>query len=517
MNSAKGSSSGTEPWSQQQGYLTEGWRDAAEIWHKKKDTPYYNGVTLAGPSDAQRQALEAYRQSGSDIAAVGAQNANWAQQLFGNAFGRQKLGDVSASADTFARSGFTPTSSYQPRPEFTTMNAPTAVSYVGSNQPGLERYRAALYNESMAPSTSINYTNSMTGARNPATDPTFLSGLEASFTPVINRFNREVLPGIKSAAITSGAYGGARQDISEGVAAADMARSLEDIAKQAFLEQYGRERQIGSQQEMASTQLAQQTAQRRAELEAQNWATREQLGTQRYTTTEGLRAGDTSDVNKLNTDWGMGQDKLRQEAILSQNKNALDWATVTQDAKLKAALAGDENALRAALASDKNALDWAAGNEALANQRWLQSQAAAAQRNLARDTLNTNWDTSMLNMVPTLSGLGTAQWQQGRQLEGQAGLQAQQWRQAALDDQFNNWLNAQNWDMSNLKQYAGLVQGYNPGLVQNPTKSNPLTSIFGGAMGGAMGGYGLGKATGWFDPQSGGGYGALLGALAGAF
>lgn len=500
MNTAKGSAQSSEPWKEQQGYLTEGWRGASDLWKEKKDTPYFSGPTYAGPTDWQRQQLEVQKGTGDQIAQIGAFNTQKAQDLINRAMGHAFMGDVSAGADTYGGTGFNPSSSYR------ATAAPQAVSYVGSDQPILDRYRAAGYAERAPAPTNINATNYMTGAHGVSDNPYFMGGLEAAFTPAVNKFNREVLPGIKSAAISNGAYGGARQDISEGIAAAETQKNLADIAASAFLQQYGSERQIGSQQENLASQLSSAQKTKEAELAAQNWATAEQLGTSRYNTTEGLRAGDMNTANKLGVDWATSQNENNLKATLAANANALDWAKTLEGSNLQNALA-----------TDKNAMNWAMSQDQLGTQRWSQLQDEAAKRNQGRDTLNSAWDTSMLNAVPTLSNLGTSQWMQGQSSAGAAGAQEQQWNQQGMDAELNNWLNQQNWDWNNLKQYTGIVQGYNPGLVQNAAKNNPLSSIFGGAMGGALGGSTLGNLTGLFGQQSGAIGGGLLGALLGAF
>lgn len=450
MNSARGSSTGTEPWAKQQGYLEEGWRDAANLWHTKKDTPYYRGQTLAGPTDYQRQVSLAAQQGAADIATAGSRNITNGQEMLARAMGRGSLGDVLAGADTFQSYG-----------------APSQV-----NQPGLETYRAARYMGRNAPTPQINSTNYMTGSHDVNEGSYFAKGLDAALTPVLNKLRRETLPGIASNAIANGAYGGARQDITEGVALADAEKNLSDVIANAYLEQYGRERQIGAQQEQAASQLSSAEATRLAELASQNWATGEQLNTSRYNTTEQLRAGDQTSRNALNVDWAK-----------DTNRNNLDWAK-TQDQ--------------------------------LGTQRWLELQNAANARNLNRDNINAAWDTSMLNMAPQLQQMGINQQMTGTNWGAQAGAQEQAWQQAALDDAFNNWQNAQNWDWNNLKQYTGIVQGYNPGLVQN-NQTSRAQNILGGILGGAAGGYGLQQMMPGMLGQNGAGYGAILGGLLGMF
>lgn len=517
MNSAKGATQGTEPWSQQQGYLTEGWRDAADIWHNQKATPWYQGQTYAGPTDFQRDQINATKSTGSTIAGIGQTNASGSQSFLNNALNRAFLGDVDPRADSYSGanwsgSNFTPTSSYRPA------QAPSSIGYSTSDKPELMDYRAAGYTGSgmNTPGAPIQFNNHMTGFQNPLSNPTFLAGLEASFTPAIQQFERTTMPQINSAAIQNGAYGGARHDISQGVAAGEFGKNLSDIAARAFMDEYGRERTIGAGQETALTQLEQQTAQRERELASQDWATGEQLATQRYTTTEGLRAGDLGNRNKLNVDWTLGSDKLNLDATLAANRNALEWGMGQDSNALKAALSQDANMLDWTKASDSMGLDWAKSQDALGSERWAQLQDEASKRNLQRDAINADWDRTALGMVPELSQLGTGQMLQGQTTVGQAAGQEQMWNQAQLDDLFNNWQNQQNWQTDQLKNYLSAVQGYNT-MGQGPIKNNPLTSIFGGMLGGASGGYGLGKMTGLFGPQAGGLGGALLGGLLGAF
>lgn len=77
----------------------------------------------------------------------------------------------------------------------------------------------------------------------PATNPFIRGVIEASSRPVLEQFHRQVLPSIRSAAITQGAFGGNRQDISEGIAASGTSQALGDIASQIVYSNFLQERQ----------------------------------------------------------------------------------------------------------------------------------------------------------------------------------------------------------------------------------------------------------------------------------
>lgn len=68
--------------------------------------------------------------------------------------------------------------------------------------------------------------------------------IEATVNPVIRNVRESVLPGIGSAAQTSGAYGGSRQAVLEAQTLRDTQQTVADTAAKMFNDNYGRERQL---------------------------------------------------------------------------------------------------------------------------------------------------------------------------------------------------------------------------------------------------------------------------------
>lgn len=77
----------------------------------------------------------------------------------------------------------------------------------------------------------------------PESNP-FLSGaIQAALNPVTKSYMETVLPSINDAAISSGAYGGSRQDLSQQAALADYAKQAQDTTSQIAYSNYAQERQ----------------------------------------------------------------------------------------------------------------------------------------------------------------------------------------------------------------------------------------------------------------------------------
>lgn len=76
-------------------------------------------------------------------------------------------------------------------------------------------------------------------ALNVDANPYFQQALSAATRPITQSFRQEVLPGISSAAIQQGAYGGARQGISEALASDRYLQNLGDTTAKMSSDAYG--------------------------------------------------------------------------------------------------------------------------------------------------------------------------------------------------------------------------------------------------------------------------------------
>lgn len=76
----------------------------------------------------------------------------------------------------------------------------------------------------------------------PSTNPALAGAVRAAQAPILDEFTRSIMPSLTSAAIQQGAYGGAREGITQAVAASELARRLGDISAQMYGEAYDAER-----------------------------------------------------------------------------------------------------------------------------------------------------------------------------------------------------------------------------------------------------------------------------------
>lgn len=64
----------------------------------------------------------------------------------------------------------------------------------------------------------------------PESNPALAAATEAAVRPLTQNFERTVLPGIRSGAITAGQFGGSRQGIAEGIASEGLLRQIGDVS-----------------------------------------------------------------------------------------------------------------------------------------------------------------------------------------------------------------------------------------------------------------------------------------------
>ena len=105
-------------------------------------------------------------------------------------------------------------------------------------------------------------------AGDPARNPFFQSALESAQRPVIQQFQEQIMPGIRTGAQGAGQLGGTRQGIAEGIAARGATQSLADMAAQMGSQAYGQ----GLQATGAAAGLGLSAEQQAAEAQARGLA-----------------------------------------------------------------------------------------------------------------------------------------------------------------------------------------------------------------------------------------------------
>ena len=87
----------------------------------------------------------------------------------------------------------------------------------------------------------------------PSTNPAFGGWLQAAFNPLLENFQRNIIPSLTEGRIQSGAYEyGPREAIAEGLASSDLTRQMGDLSAQAAFGLYNTER---DRQLAAGTQI----------------------------------------------------------------------------------------------------------------------------------------------------------------------------------------------------------------------------------------------------------------------
>lgn len=80
------------------------------------------------------------------------------------------------------------------------------------------------------------------GYLDPSTNPYLAQAASSAIRPVTQQLQTSILPGIRDAAISSGAYGGARQDLQENQAVDNWSRTAGDLTNNMFYQNYADER-----------------------------------------------------------------------------------------------------------------------------------------------------------------------------------------------------------------------------------------------------------------------------------
>lgn len=131
----------------------------------------------------------------------------------------------------------------------------------------------------------------------PDSNPFIKGAYEAAVRPITQQLQRQIIPGISDAAQGSGAYGGARQGIMEGTAAADWAKASGDIGANMYFNNYNNER---NRQMQAPTLLSAADAMALAPSQALLAAGTAEQGWQQGQ----LNANRQEYINKANDLWG---------------------------------------------------------------------------------------------------------------------------------------------------------------------------------------------------------------------
>ncbi len=332
-------------------------------------------------------------------------------------------------------------------------------------------------------------------------NPYAQASMDSATRQITDNFVQSVLPKLGSVAQQSGAWGGSRQGIVEGLAAGETAKAVGDTASQLAAKNYETSlNTFNNALGVGSTLRGQDVTQR-------NIASNEGLTNRQL------------DVNSA----------LQNRQISSQEGQANQSANLSADTTN--ANIGSNEALNNRQISSQEGLAKMQADLQVAVQNGQISEAEAAQRlqvAAAQATANRQIDSSegltnrqltiaqQIEQAQTLPALLNASYQPAQMLDA-VGADNRAYDQQLIDADVarNNY--GQNIDAERLAQFnqilsGGSTSGISQGGTTTQTSKTGSTSAVQNALGGAAAGATLGSLT---SLNNGGEWGAVLGALAG--
>lgn len=294
---------------------------------------------------------------------------------------------------------------------------------------------------------------------------------------------------IADRAIGAGAFGGSRQGVAEGTAAAEFARQYGDLSANLRSQAYnaatdlaGQDLSRGMQAQLANQQAGMGNAQFGANLGMQNIANN--LQAQQFNATQGL------DNAQFGANLGFqGQQQAMQAALANQQagmSNAQFGANLGMqniDNALQAALANQQTGLQGAQLNQQAML---ANQDALYNQYALQQQAQLANQNAGLQGAQLNLQGSQ--SLGDLATAGQNAYLQSLQSALAAGQINQDQAQALLAQDAARYDAMRNYPLEQLNinlAALGGTQVPTSTTTTRPTSGNWLTGAAGGALAGA--------------------------------
>lgn len=451
-----------EPWEGQKPFLEDVYGKAQDLYNNQPIIPW-QGNTVAPVNDMQLGAIDmAYGN------AQGLNDASW--QMLGDSSSIVGWGMGMASN---GQGG----GGYGGPQDLSSVLAPSAVGGGGGGSGGYERgsYTPSAFSDAVGAFSPTEYSGptpeyTPTGYTageyqagqetpfylNPTENPTFMPGLEAALNPVYDKFMNEVFPAISSQAELQGAYGGSRQGVMTALSTQLLNREVSDATAKAVSDAYFKERSLLAERENLEEQLA-----------SQRYLGLEDLATRRYTTQEQLlQASDEAAASLASDRWKTAESLASgrwqtEQTLQNQRFLGLEELATSRFNTQESLSQRDAEALAQIEASK-----WIAGLNANASiyQTQLTNQGA--------------FDRSLLGLAPDLAKLGMTGVQVAPSMAAAAGDTLRTYDQQFLDEAINSY----NADMAapwtNLKNYADLVIGGNPGSTTTTKQDgggfNPL-------------------------------------------
>jgi hypothetical protein len=312
---------------------------------------------------------------------------------------------------------------------------------------------------------------------------------------VTDAYSNATVPNMLAQFQQGGAFGGTAMQNAATQANNTLAQNLSDLSNQYRFQDYQTQQSMDESRLARQAQLSDSAANRN--MQASIAAA--QLYDQGMARSAGL--------------YGQDADRALQAGLAQANLYGQDLSRNAQLGESAAARALQGSLSRADLYGQDLSRNAQLGDSAASRGLQAQiSQAGFADNALSRD--QQAWSQYQANQMAALGmipGLNQASYY-GSAMLGQLGSQNQQLAQQALDAEYNQYLDARNWDIA---RYQPLLQGLAAAQGGTVTSQQPYQgpSPAAGALGGAASGAAVGSTFGPWGAVIGGGIGAIGGYL----
>lgn len=351
----------------------------------------------------------------------------------------------------------------------------------------------------------------------------FVQNVENAALANMQQGLKQNLNTIADRSINAGAFGGSRQGVMEGTAAAEAARQFGDFSanlrNQAFdnaANLAGQDMSRGMQAQLANQQAGMSNAQFGANMGMQNIANNMQA--QQFNATQGMNnAQFGANLGFQNQQQALQAALANQQAGMGNAQFGANLGTQNMDRLMQASLANQQAGLQGAQMNQQAAL---ANQGALYNQAALNQQGQLANQSAGLQSAQMN--LSGANALGNLAAAGQQNYLQSLQSALAAGQINQAQAQALLTQQQQQYDAMRNVPLEQLNIKLAGLGGVQVPMSSSQTSTTPTTgstagSVLGGALSGLSTGASLFGAGGALAGAGGitGGMGAAGGALLG--
>jgi|SRR6478736_236881 len=454
---------------------------------------YYTGSTVANQTPEQIAAQNMIKnQSNTNTGVIGSVLNNWGNTTpAANSTAASVNLNQNATAPIVGPGGVN-TAQVNTHPNVTAQNVNTAATV---NTP-------AAFTQDVGMNPNLN--NALTFALGDILNqgnPYAQANMDSATRQITDNFVQQVLPKLGSVAQQSGAWGGSRQGVVEGLAAGETAKAVGDTAASLAAKNYETslntfnnalgvgttlrgqdvtQRNIASNEGLTNRQLDVNSALQNRQISSQEGQANQQANLSAGTTNANLTSNEALNNRQINSAEGLA-------------KLQADLQVAVQNGQISQAEAAQRLSTAASLATANRQID---SNEGLTNR-----QLTIAQQ---------------IEQAQSLPALLNASYQPAQMLDA-IGSDNRAYDQQLIDADIarNNY--GQNIDAERLNQFNAILNGGSTsGITGGSTTTTSTTGSKNSAVQNALGGAAAGSVLGSLTSLNNGGeWGAVLGALAG--